>query len=177
MNNNSTPFLKLFLIIILFMLGIIFIYLHPSNEEMVCNNNLECNVLHEFLGFIHYNSTIKLNSSSQIFASSNCRYFRDRMHTGTACTVHINITDKYSQEKKPFIYYYAGYNKQIGNNINIEDFIKSEKYNFDRYLKNPNIGFNLSPLSGDFFIEFIVIGFLSIMLLYYVCHFLGIIED
>ena len=56
-------------------------------------------------------------------------------------------------------------------------FIDGEIYNFNNYLKNPSQNFYLKPQSGDAFLVFIIVGFLSVMAIYYVCKFLGIIND
>ena len=175
-SNLYKHILKPLLIIILLILGIIFIYLHPSKEEMLCNSNLKCNIKHEFLGFLKYYTGIELGADSKLSAHKTCSYLGRRSCTGTPCVVHVNIADKYGKIRHPFIYYYTGYDQEVEYYSTAEDLIKYETYLFNSYLQNPKTNFRMVPRSGNSFILFMAIGFVSIMAIAYTCRLLGIIK-
>lgn len=137
---QSKLFVKIIYVICIPLLSF-FLFFHPTYEEMSCDSNYECKIIHSYFNIFKFNTFIKLNKNSKI--SYKIKDIGIPRKTGP----QLNLS--YDNEL-PFIYYFDyspdvpfSYNNDL-EDYNFHDF-KLEKQKFNDYVNNPSIGYQVSP--------------------------------
>lgn len=81
MDSFSIKFLKKCRFVILLLILLLIFYFHPTKEVMTCDKNYQCSVEHEFINFIKFKNTFKLNHSSMIYMKRVIHGYRHRYRT------------------------------------------------------------------------------------------------
>ena len=137
--------------IIIVLLVFFIIYFHPSSESMTCDNNLQCKIEHKFLGFLTFNTKIKLSEQSRmtgkvVWKSSGKNYKEDfgTFERYSVYAVYPVISDSSGRQRSPFIYYYTSSNSE-----DYMDSLNFDIYNFSSYVSNPSVGYYMESAAGN----------------------------
>lgn len=144
--------------IIIVLLVFFIIYFHPSSESMTCDNNLQCKIEHKFLGFLTFNTKIKLSEQSRmtgkvVWKSSGKNYKEDfgTFERYSVYAVYPVISDSSGRQRSPFIYYYTSSNSE-----DYMDSLNFDIYNFSSYVSNPSVGYYMESAAGNLLFIYII---------------------
>ncbi len=129
-NHSQSDFVVLFIKIIVVLLSFFWIvYFHPTRETMVCNEQFNCRIEHEFFNKFVFTRYLKLNLYSNIELKKTSNFYHEKD------TVRIKYDGK-----DPFIVYVLRSPFGIDNS-EFNEFYQNEYNKFLAYKKNPKNGY------------------------------------
>ena len=158
---------KLFSVIVISLLIVLYIYFHPSSEVMNCDKNLECKISHKFLGILDIKTGIDLSKNSYMTGRTKLKSCTRYAPHSCTYVVYPLIADANNKVRSPFIYYYTSseyedFNNSIGFEIN----------QFKSYVNNPKIGFSMKAASGNLLLIFTICFAALVFFFYYIFNFI-----
>ncbi len=113
------------------------IYIHPTNETMVCDSNYSCTVEKEFINTFKDKKEIKLSKNSTFTYKT---YYIPSKHSGSY-NMYV-----YFDNKNPFIMYF---DSSKDRNRLEERFLRKQA-DFYKYQTNPKNGFEIESYADNF---------------------------
>ena len=139
--------MKKWLYLLLFLcLFIIFAYFHPTKETMICNENYECKITHEYFGLIKCNHKQNINNKTTLYYKDIPLAFKNTTWH------HLYLT---YDNNAPFIYYW---NHQSSHK-DIDYAFMIEQKRFNEYLINSQIKYKVYSEANTSFWMYILMLF------------------
>ena len=150
-NHSQSDFVVLFIKIIVVLLSFFWIvYFHPTRETMVCNEQFNCRIEHEFFNKFVFTRYLKLNLYSNI-----------ELNKSMDLSKHDHARIKYDG-KDPFIFYVLSSTLILDSELN--EFYQNENKKLLAYKMNPKHGYKIQSCANSFVFYLWLIIYIVILL-------------
>ena len=126
------------------------VYFHPTRETMVCNEQFNCEIEHEFFNKFVFTRYLKLNLYSNI-----------ELNKSMDLSKHDHARIKYDG-KDPFIFYVLSSTLILDSELN--EFYQNEFNKLLAYKKNPKNGYKIHSCANSFVFYLWLIIYIVILL-------------
>ncbi len=157
---------------IIIVLGWTYVYLHPNEETLYCDEKLLCSVSKTYMGIIKTHGKIELGQNSTMQEKHTWASWSKRPPRSCSYKVYPIIIDKNSKQVSPFTYYYSGFDTSEQEAPNI---LEPEISQFNEYVKNPQRKFYMETTYGNILIIFTILATIFCFMMYYVFNFIELL--